>query len=335
MLKLIFCLLCLSLCVDRSLTCLQCFISSYDSVRLCWGHILIKENIRNVDACMVLLDNIFNFNQTVINAGRVGRGYDQTLTDIMVAQIMPLLEEFDQKTHSETVYKVRLMAAAENFTAHASKVPRASGCFPPCGFQVEGSVYNCRSCQYDSCEYPLDCPVKEVVVGENNRTQMRCDVLFPLPGDIEVVWRYAETETQLLELLKEVTMGADLLYSIPSASPQHAGTYQCEIFTEGRSIVRQYFYLTVIPQTVIGHSELQSLFDQTLVSGGQSPQVTPDLWEGSLLRLPPPSLLTVCLSGLLLLLLFSLGSLFWWSFQRDPIQSKDSRGMQGEKYVFL
>lgn len=26
------------------------------------------------------------------------------------------------------------------------------------GFQVQGAVYNCITCQYDSCEFPLDCP---------------------------------------------------------------------------------------------------------------------------------------------------------------------------------
>jgi len=26
------------------------------------------------------------------------------------------------------------------------------------GFQAQGAVYNCMTCQYDSCEFPLDCP---------------------------------------------------------------------------------------------------------------------------------------------------------------------------------
>lgn len=26
------------------------------------------------------------------------------------------------------------------------------------GFQILGAVYNCITCQYDSCEFPLDCP---------------------------------------------------------------------------------------------------------------------------------------------------------------------------------
>ncbi|KAL2084323.1 hypothetical protein ACEWY4_019841 [Coilia grayii] len=316
MLKLILCLVCVSVTVNLSSGCLWCFIDPDDCTRLCWGHILEEEDIRNIESCMELLDQLFNFDQTVYQAARVGRGYDQAVKDILTREIMPIVEEFDGKTHSETVYKVRLKAAQENFIAQASQLPRGetSVCLPPslhsslsfC-FQVEGAVFSCKSCTYDSCEYPLDCPVKEVAVGENNRTQMRCDVLFPLPGDIEVVWRYSETETQLMELLKEVTAGTDRLYSIPSASTQHAGTYQCEIFTEGRSIVRLYFYLTVIPQVVIGHSELQSIFERTLVSGGQPSQVTSDPSAAWLLHLPSPSLLTACLSGLLLLLIFSLG----------------------------
>lgn len=28
----------------------------------------------------------------------------------------------------------------------------------PSGFQSAGAVYNCVTCQYDSCEFPLDCP---------------------------------------------------------------------------------------------------------------------------------------------------------------------------------
>src|SRR4029434_9102163 len=47
-------------------------------------------------------------------------------------------------------------------------------------------------CGCVSCIHMHGVPVEKLMVWENNRTQMRCDVLFPLPGDIEVVWRYAE-----------------------------------------------------------------------------------------------------------------------------------------------
>lgn len=45
-------------------------------------------------------------------------------------------------------------------------------------------------------------------------------------------------------IFEDVTYGVDTLYSIPSTSLQHQGTYQCEIYSEGRSIVRLYFYLS-------------------------------------------------------------------------------------------
>ncbi|XP_030641211.1 sperm acrosome membrane-associated protein 6, partial [Chanos chanos] len=326
-----------SVCVCLgSLSCYQCFIDIDDSLRLCWGHILTEYNIRNVDSCFERLDRIFNTEQKVIDAGKVGRGYDSKLKEILLSEIMPMVLEFDQKTNHDTVYEVRLQAAADKFITAASKLPRASGCFPPCGFQDSGASYNCITCRYDSCEFPLDCPVKEIKVGENNRTSMSCDVPFPLPGNVEVVWRYAETKTVLMDQFEEVTVGVDQLYSIPSARLEHRGTYQCEIFSQERSLVRIYYHLTVIPQVVIGHAELQDVFEQALLPGGQFPLLPSD-HQHNLLRLPSPALLAACLTALLLLLFLSLGVLYWLSFQRDDShsnQAQETTNQRREKYVF-
>eukprot|EP00064_Thunnus_orientalis_P009172 superscaffoldBa00001150_g9195 len=178
---------CLSLLFSTSLSCYQCFVDVQDSLRLCWGHILTEHNVRNVDACFRKLDRIFNNDQRVIQAGRVGKGYDKQLKEILDAEILPMAEEFDKKLNN----------------------------------------------------------VKEIKVTENSRTRMRCDVPFPLPNDIEMVWRFAEeVKTQQVDQFKEVTAGVDRLYSIPSASLQHQGTYQCEIYSGQRSIVRLYYYIT-------------------------------------------------------------------------------------------
>uniref|UniRef100_A0A8C7CD62 Ig-like domain-containing protein n=1 Tax=Oncorhynchus kisutch TaxID=8019 RepID=A0A8C7CD62_ONCKI len=231
-----------------------------------------------------------------------------------------------------TVYDERLLTAADNFIAAAFKLPRASGCFPPCGFQTSGYVYNCITCQYDSCEFPLDCPTKNITVMETNRTQMRCDVPFPLPYEMKVVWRFAEEiRTQQVDQFEEVTVGIDRLYSIPSAGLRHQGTYQCEIYSDQRSLVRLYYHLIVIPQVVVGHSELQEIFDLSLLPGGQIVPV-PGGWSLALLRLPPPSLLTACLTSLLLLLFLSLGILHWWSIKKeksDVEQAEDDPDSRG------
>ncbi|XP_038568463.1 sperm acrosome membrane-associated protein 6 isoform X3 [Micropterus salmoides] len=238
-------LVCVSLLFNTSLSCYQCFVDVQDSLSLCWGHILTMYNVRNVDACFRKLDRIFNNNEGVIEAGRVGEGYEKQLKEILDKEILPMVKEFNQKLNKDTVYEERLQTAADNFIAAASKLPRVSGCIPPCGFQSAGAVYNCITCQYDSCEFPLDCPVQEIKVMENSRTRVWCEVPFHLPNNIEVVWRFAEeVKTQQVDQFEEATAGLDRLYSIPSTNLQHQGTYQCEIYSGQRSIVRLYYYLT-------------------------------------------------------------------------------------------
>ncbi|XP_040899791.1 sperm acrosome membrane-associated protein 6 [Toxotes jaculatrix] len=318
-------LLCVSLLFSTSLSCYQCFVDVEDSLRLCWGHILTEHNIRNVDACFRKLDRIFNNNEKVIEAGRVGKGYDKQLKELLDAEILPMVEEFDKRLNDDTVYEERLQTAADNFIAAASKLPRVSGCLPPCGFQSAGAEYNCITCQYDSCEFPLDCPVKEIKVMENSRRQMWCNVPFHLPDDIEVIWRFAEeVKTQEVDQFKEVTAGVDRLYSIPSARLQHHGTYLCEIYSGQRSIVRLYYYLTVTPQVVVGHTELQEIFDLSLLPGGRLLPAPggPTLFP----LLPSPLLLTACLTALLLLLFLSLGVLYWSLVPEETSLSKQADG---------
>ncbi|XP_068425236.1 sperm acrosome membrane-associated protein 6 [Clinocottus analis] len=316
----VVCLACVSLLLRTSLGCFRCFVDVSDGLQLCWGHMLTEHNVRNVDSCFEMVDRIFNNNERVIEAGRVGEGYDKQLKKLLNAEILPMVEEFHEKTNADTVYEERLQTAADNFIAAASKLPRVSGCFPPCGFQIVGAVYNCITCKYDSCEFPLDCPIKEINATENSSNQMWCEVPFHLPDDIEVVWRVAEeVKTQQVNDFKEVTAGSDRLYSIPSTSLQHQGTYQCEIYSDKRSIVRLYFHLSVTPQVLAGHTDLQEIFDLSLLPGGQllpAPGSTPRS-----ILLPLPLLLTACLTTSLLLLFLSLGILY-----KDENEEADEDG---------
>ncbi|XP_045900173.1 sperm acrosome associated 6 isoform X2 [Micropterus dolomieu] len=317
-------LVCVSLLFNTSLSCYQCFVDVQDSLSLCWGHILTMYNVRNVDACFRKLDRIFNNNEGVIEAGRVGEGYEKQLKEILDKEILPMVKEFNQKLNKDTVYEERLQTAADNFIAAASKLPRVSGCIPPCGFQSAGAVYNCITCQYDSCEFPLDCPVQEIKVMENSRTRVWCEVLFHLPNNIEVVWRFAEeVKTQQVDQFEEATAGLDRLYSIPSTNLQHQGTYQCEIYSGQRSIVRLYYYLTVTPQVVAGHTELQEIFDLSLLPGGQ---LLPAPGGPPSSLLPSPLLLTACLTTLLLLLFLSLGALYWSSISHQTSHAEPADG---------
>ncbi|KAK7926292.1 hypothetical protein WMY93_008602 [Mugilogobius chulae] len=285
-----------------------------DSLDLCWGYVLLEHEVRNVDACFKRLDSIFNNNSRVLESARVGAGYDVQLNDIMDAEIQPILQDFYQTPNYDYVYEQRLQTASDNFVAAASQLPRVSGCHPPCGFQSAGAVYNCETCKYDSCEFPLDCPVEEIKVMENSRIRMWCKVPFDLPSDFQAVWRFAEElNTQQVDEFKEVTAGVDMLFSIPSSTLQHQGTYQCEIYSSQRSIIRLYYHVSVTPQDEVSHTELQEIFDLSLLPGGSLlPTVDPSLHSR-----PSAALLSACVSAVLLLLLLSLGTLYWLSTSEE------------------
>lgn len=71
--------LCVSLLFSTSLSCYQCLDDLNLGLRLCWGHMLTEQGIRNVGACFRKLDRIFNNNERVIEAGRVGEAQSYLL----------------------------------------------------------------------------------------------------------------------------------------------------------------------------------------------------------------------------------------------------------------
>ncbi|XP_019741826.1 sperm acrosome membrane-associated protein 6 isoform X1 [Hippocampus comes] len=305
-----FLLLCV-LCglVRPSVGCFRCFVSLKETSELCSGYKMTTFHLINVDRCFETLDSIFNDNPKVIEAGRVGKAYEAQLQNIMKSQILPLVDEFRQTTNYDTVYESKLQTAADNFIAEASKLPRATGCIPPCGFQTADGHYDCVKCKKDSCNFPLDCPVENRTVEENNPVQMLCDVSFQLPQNTKImkIWKFAEqVKTRQVELFEEVTVGEDNLYSISSTRTHHQGTYQCEIYSDEISIARIYYYLTVTPHVVTGHSELQEIFELSLLPGGRLHAESPRPSQ----YLPSRVLIAICFTSLLLLLILSLGTIF-------------------------
>ncbi|XP_061631996.1 sperm acrosome associated 6 isoform X2 [Phyllopteryx taeniolatus] len=305
----VFCVLCGIF--RTSVCCFRCFVDVMQSVRLCSGYISTEKNVQSMDDCFKILDRLFNFNPKVIEAGRVGLGYKDQLKDTMQETILPVMNELGGKTNPDTVYESKLQTAADNFIAAASKLPRATRCIPPCGFQTQDGHYDCEKCIYDSCNFPLDCPVEKITVDENDPTQMLCNVPFALPTDTKLIWSWTfaeQVQTRQVELFEEITAGEDNLYSISSTKTHHQGTYQCEIYSGKVSIVRNYYFLTVTPHVVAGHSELQEIFELSLLPGGR-------LRSGSPLpsqHLPSRVLIGICFTSLLVLLLLALGVVLWW-----------------------
>ncbi|KAL4601661.1 sperm acrosome membrane-associated protein 6 [Arapaima gigas] len=115
--------------------------------------------------------------------------------------------------------------------------------------------------------------------------------------------------TQQEVQFREVTVGVDRLYAIPSARVYHQGTYRCDIFSDSSSIVKFYYRVTVTPEVLEGYEELQRAFGMALLPQGQKPPRRGDAQlDVTLVRPPPPALLTACLTAMLLMLFVSLGS---------------------------
>ncbi|XP_077455784.1 sperm acrosome membrane-associated protein 6-like isoform X1 [Stigmatopora argus] len=288
--------------IRTSAGCFQCFVTPEKGTILCTTY------AKHLDKCFEYYDELFNHNPQVIEAGKVGKGYDNDLKTIMASLIDSAKEDLKSVPKSDAEFRSWLKTTADNFIAKASLVSRATGCIPPCGYQTTDGHYSCVTCKYDSCGLPLDCPVQNISVEVKNSTQMFCDPKFPLPThptNIRI-WKFAaKVKTQQMELFGELARGEDNLYSISSTRPHHEGTYQCEIIGE-MPIVRIYYYLAVT-QTVVKQSELLEIFELSLLP------------EGRLRTGPPPSqsppplvLIAICFTSLLLLLFLSLRLLFLW-----------------------
>ncbi|XP_023656301.2 sperm acrosome membrane-associated protein 6 isoform X3 [Paramormyrops kingsleyae] len=277
--------------VDSGLSCFQCFVDADESSRLCKGYILSGYDIVNLDHCFKAIYRIFNNNTKVIQAAHVAGGYEDELRNIMLAQITPLIKEFETTNHYDFVYEDRLQKAADSFIAEASRLPRGSN----------------------------------ITGVEHNGTEIFCDVPFPLPADIEVVWRFAEeVKTELVDHFKELTMGVDLLYTIPSLRLDHKGIYQCEIFSNQHSIIRNYYYLTVIPQPPAACVELHHIFeDVLLLEEDYWPVTHPHDGLGSPARLPSAPVLTACLAVMHLLAFLCLWYLYWLLAMRRTTNSSN------------
>ncbi|XP_077432943.1 sperm acrosome membrane-associated protein 6 isoform X2 [Vanacampus margaritifer] len=266
-----------------SVGCVQCLVKTWDIATVCELYEIDKNKGKYAGNCYKALDRLFNNNLDVIDAGKVGKGHVNSLTDIMNELFLNL------KT-KKSVWEKDLQAVAKHFIAEASKLPRGK-CIGPCGYQ-EGQ-YSCVTCKIDSCDFPLDCPVQSITAAEDASIKILCDVKFPLPQDKKIlkVWKYAEKmKTQQVELFEELMEETDNVYFIPSASVSDEGTYQCEIFSNRISMVRVYYYLT--------GGKLHVDYD-----GMHIHPTTPPLSR---------TLIAICFTSLLLLLILSLGVMIMW-----------------------
>ncbi|XP_034048273.1 sperm acrosome membrane-associated protein 6-like [Thalassophryne amazonica] len=294
---------CVSVLLGSSLGCSRCFVNRDDFPMMCQKH------RHDVGLCERRVDQFFTHNQRVIEAGKVGWGYHRRLGDILRREILPIATDFKDNFRGVAELDRRLQTAAENFITAASKLPRKTGCVPPCGYQNPTAEYSCARCRYQSCGFPLDCPVESLQVMKNHMAELWCDAPFSIRGEVVRIWSFAaKVNTTNLASFEEVTAGEDRLFHFPSVGQEHEGTYRCQVVGEDGPVVSLYFYLTVTLSSREAYlqeaRELQELYEQIVLTGG-------DVTTTGSSDLPPsPLLVTACLSALFFLFLLSLWALY-------------------------
>ncbi|XP_061145036.1 sperm acrosome associated 6 [Syngnathus typhle] len=268
---------------DEDEGCSQCLVKLELKTSVCL-------KAKDVGRCFEKF-NVFN-SAEVVQASRVEKTHVEPLKAMLATKLKNLDERIE---HNDPEFLEKLQSEVDDFIAEASKMPR--------GFQ--DGVFNCIPCRLEPCDLPLDCPVQNRSVEEGKPIQMLCEAAFKLPPNTENVWRFADfLRTQEIEMFEDVVEGKDNLFAISSATKDHQGTYQCEVLANEVSVVRIYYFLKVIPPNVkFGHSELEKIFQLSLLPGENLHAASPPPSQ----QLPSIVLISFCFTSLLLLFCLTLG----------------------------
>ncbi|XP_054250536.1 sperm acrosome membrane-associated protein 6 [Indicator indicator] len=133
------------------------------------------------------------------------------------------------------------MALALKFLEYAEGLVPA--CIPPCGYQPAASVFKCATCRFEHCPFPLDCPVQDKWVQEDEAITLLCNVPFTTPTDTAVTWMFAkDLRTQDLVRFEELQGSVSGPFSLTIQEPV-PGTVACCLGPVSQPLVRKYFYI--------------------------------------------------------------------------------------------
>ncbi|XP_024997908.2 sperm acrosome membrane-associated protein 6 isoform X4 [Gallus gallus] len=205
-------------------------------------------------------------------------------------------------------FEVSLQEAIQMIWVKLGQLEQAPACIPPCGHQPAARVFQCATCRLVDCQFPVDCPVQDVWVHEDEAITLHCDVPFAVPPELQVTWMFAkDIRTQDLALFEELQRGIGEPPSLTVQDPT-LGTIACRLGAASETLARKYFYLNVSGGSVEAEQELQARFRAVL----RWPQGRAPLHLTTSLQLG----LVLGVAGLVLLLLLLLAS--WRCCRKSP-----------------
>ncbi|XP_054022529.1 sperm acrosome membrane-associated protein 6 [Dryobates pubescens] len=148
--------------------------------------------------------------------------------------------------------------------SNAASSPPAPACIPPCGYQPAASIFKCATCRFEHCPFPLDCPVQDKWVQEDEAITLLCSVPFATPAGSAVTWMFAkDLRTQDLAHFEELQGSVSGPFSLTIQEPV-PGTVACCLGPISQPLVRKYFYINVSERGVEEEKLLQARFRSVL-----------------------------------------------------------------------
>ncbi|XP_052544527.1 sperm acrosome membrane-associated protein 6-like isoform X2 [Tympanuchus pallidicinctus] len=100
-----------------------------------------------------------------------------------------------EKQKDKKPFEVSLREAIQMIWVKLSQLEQAPACIPPCGHQPAARIFQCSTCRLVDCQFPVDCPVQDLWVHEDEAITLHCDVPFAVPPELQVTWMFAKDGT--------------------------------------------------------------------------------------------------------------------------------------------
>ncbi|XP_012669137.1 sperm acrosome membrane-associated protein 6 [Otolemur garnettii] len=265
----------LALVVLRASTwaCLICFTTYTERLRIC--KMFAGMNSPELKRCEEVFTDAFQGLEDIeINYNERNHLHDA------FTQMIHSLQELATAQGS---FEVAFSDAAEKMKEVIVQLTEAQDCIPPCGLQEASRRFRCSGCYPKICNFPVDCPVRDVTVTRGNQAMFSCVVNFQLPEkELTYSWKFAEgLRTQDLSYFRDMPRAHGYVARIRPAQPKHRGTFSCLITHDQSLLARLYFFLNVTGPPPRGETELQRTFKEVLRWAPQDAEMI-EPWRPSL-----------------------------------------------------
>ncbi|XP_071431460.1 sperm acrosome membrane-associated protein 6 [Pithys albifrons albifrons] len=235
--------------------CLLCFGSPTQRSQLCEDITGVSEDDPKHKQCLEALVEAAKPLASVT----VGAGQREELRDIVMDALYYVEEQKDKKPFNKS-----LQEAVNTVWVKLSQLEKVPACIPPCGLQPAARVFQCATCRFMDCKFPLDCPMQELWTYTDETLVLRCDVPFAIPAGLPVTWMFApNVRTEEISLFKELqgNPGKPSRLTIEQPEP---GTVACRLGEPFEPVARKFFYLNVSEGSMAEERSLQAMFSTVL-----------------------------------------------------------------------